>query len=59
MDPFISPFVLYNWLQDSAISKLVIDVRPPDLYDIGYVKTAMYPIIRFPFIYHYFTSNLF
>lgn len=45
MDNTISSFVLYNWLQDSAISKLVIDVRLSDLFDIGYVKTAMYPNI--------------
>lgn len=38
---FISSFVLYNWLQDSAIPKLVVDVRSPELYDIGYVKTAI------------------
>lgn len=37
----MTPFVLYNWLQDSAIPKLVIDVRDPALFDIGYIKTAI------------------
>eukprot|EP00026_Physarum_polycephalum_P007383 Phypoly_transcript_07442.p1 GENE.Phypoly_transcript_07442~~Phypoly_transcript_07442.p1 ORF type:complete len:402 (+),score=79.49 Phypoly_transcript_07442:219-1424(+) len=37
----ITPFVLYNWLQDSAIQKLIIDVRDPAIFDIGYIKTAI------------------
>jgi len=28
-------------LQDPAILKLIIDVRPPELFDIGYIKTAL------------------
>ncbi len=38
----ISPVQLYNWLQDPACSKIIVDVRTPDLFDIGYIKTSVY-----------------
>jgi len=32
---------LYNWLQDTAIQKLIIDIRPNEEYDKGYLRTAI------------------
>jgi len=37
----LTPFYLYNWLQDTAIQKLVVDIRPPDVYEKGYLRTAI------------------
>jgi len=39
--PITTSFVVYNWLQDSAISKVIVDVRSTQLFDIGYIKTAI------------------
>lgn len=32
---------LYNWLQDTAIQKLVVDIRPPEVFEKGYLRTAI------------------
>jgi len=32
---------LYNWLQDTAIQKLIVDIRPSTEYDKGYLRTAI------------------
>jgi len=37
----LSIHYLYNWIQDAAIQKLIIDTRPTEVYDAGYVKTAI------------------
>eukprot|EP01112_Ceratiomyxa_fruticulosa_P005789 TRINITY_DN16631_c0_g1_i1.p1 TRINITY_DN16631_c0_g1~~TRINITY_DN16631_c0_g1_i1.p1 ORF type:complete len:452 (-),score=99.19 TRINITY_DN16631_c0_g1_i1:21-1376(-) len=37
----VTPTYLYNLLQDTAIQKLVIDIRAQPHYDEGYVRTAI------------------
>lgn len=32
---------VYNWLQDTAIQKLVVDIRPPEEFEKGYLRTAI------------------